>query len=92
MDVVANGHNKPTRMVIAFVYGGPRVGDDSLKKVFQKDLSAADGKLMRANKEFNFAEEIVSNPLQTPVMVTLIKTNSGSLREITCQCDAQKEM
>ncbi|OMP00005.1 hypothetical protein CCACVL1_03503 [Corchorus capsularis] len=25
---------------------------------------------MRANKEFDFAEEIVSNPLQIPVIVT----------------------
>ncbi|OMO63495.1 hypothetical protein CCACVL1_22398, partial [Corchorus capsularis] len=32
------------------------------------DLSTVDGKLVRANKEFDFAEEIVYNPLQTPVM------------------------
>ncbi|OMO97578.1 Lipase, class 3, partial [Corchorus capsularis] len=68
MDIVANGHNKPTRMVTAFVYGGPQVGNDGLKK----DLSTADGKLMRANKEFDFAEEIVSNPVQTPVMLVQI--------------------
>ncbi|OMO65333.1 Lipase, class 3 [Corchorus olitorius] len=35
MDIVANGYNKPTSMVTAFVYGGPRVGNDGLERLFQ---------------------------------------------------------
>ncbi|XP_039012983.1 phospholipase A1-II 1-like [Hibiscus syriacus] len=57
MDIAANGYNKPPKgepfMVTAFTFGGPRVGNDGLKRVFNT-LGLDHLRLLRIKNEKDF--------------------------------------